>query len=141
MTNTRHIVTKDIHLECPGEFTYTWECPGPKHCTGFSECSLPHIHEGTNADEVTPFDGGDDKNPPPWDGLDEWTFHGVPHTYHDGYGWTVPVDGCVLRYYHDWLEVDDALLNDPPGRYAIDIAWETPEEPYIDGVTQIEAQP
>lgn len=140
MTEHWHIVTKDIHLECPGEFTYTWECPGPPHCTGFSECHEPHIENGINADHITPhdvLDGDDDVTVPPWDGIEEWTFHGVPHTYHDGYGWTVPYDGCVVEFAD--LEVEDALLNEPPGRYAIDVSWESPEEPYIDDVARVES--
>jgi len=116
-TTGRHIVTKDIDLECPGEFTYTWECPGPKHCSGFQECC-----------ETRPEDD-------PCSG-DELELHGVVHTYHDGYGWTVPYQGCVLAPYQD-LEVDDALLYEPPGRYVIDIYWNTPEEPYIDGVERV----
>lgn len=135
-TTTWHTVTKTPVTDYPGEFFYGWECPGPPHCTGFSECREPHIENGTNADEVTPFDGGDDQNPPPWDGLDEWTFHGVLHTYHDGYGWTVQDEGCVISETD--LEVDDALLGEAPGRYAIDIAWENQEEPYIHDVRAVQ---
>lgn len=131
---TQHIVTKAHDPEDPSEYTYTLECPGAPHCTGFSECDKPHVHNGIDADEVTPEDGvvDDHGGVPPWDGIYEWTFHGVLHTYHYGYGWTVPYTGCVLREYD--LEFDDALLDQPPGRYLISVYWEDPESPMIDDV-------
>ncbi|CCW14633.1 hypothetical protein [Rhodococcus aetherivorans] len=130
---TKHVITKAIDRKDPSEFTYTLECPGAPHCTGFSECHEKHVQDGIDADEVTPYDGEtDDGEAPPWDGADEWTFHGVAHTYRYGYGWTVPYTGCVLREYD--LEFDDALLDQPPGRYSISVYWEDPESPMIDDV-------
>lgn len=137
-----HVLVKRLHPDLQGvddEYAYDLECPGAPHCTGWQECDQTHEVDGISAangpDEpldTCECDGCLVCSCPslPWDGVEEFEFHGVVHTWHIGYGWTVPYNGCVVRE-HD-LEEHDLLLDEPPGRYLVDAEWPEPEEVYLE---------
>lgn len=117
-----HVVTKAIHPDSPNGsgFVYTVECPGRPSCDGFIECDEKHEIDGVNAYEG-PWDCDEGV---PWAELEVFEFHGVPHTWHDGYGWSVPYVGCVVRAHPYLAEIaDDLLCESPPGRYPVRDHW------------------
>lgn len=119
----RHILVKTLDTTTPGrpDYTFTLECPGPPQCVGFTECQEKHEVDGRDAAEG-PYDCAEDD---PWLHEEEFTFHGVLHTWQDGYGWTVPFEGCVVRphpYFPD--EARDVLFEQMPGRYVVAVDWD-----------------
>lgn len=101
----------------PEERVFRLECPDGNGCAGWSECRKPHTVNGKDASagpyECDEFD--------PWYDLDEFTFHGVLHTWHSGFDWTVPYDGCVVDG-NDW-EPPDGAFDLPYGRYEVEDDW------------------
>jgi hypothetical protein len=116
MTST-HILVKEIDPEDPEGFRYRIECQVPDSCDGWIECDKPSEFGCRYAD--SPYDCPDDA---PWSGLNEFEFHGVPHTWRDGYGWTVPFEGCIVAWA-DW-EPPDEVETLPPGRYQVEDDWD-----------------
>lgn len=116
MTAT-HILIKEIDAGDSEEFTYRIECQIAGGCGGWRECDKPPEFDCRFAD--SPHDCEDDAL---WCGLDEFEFHGVLHTWRDGYGWTVPFEGCIVAWA-DW-DAPDEVEALPPGRYQVDDEWE-----------------
>ncbi|MGV7904208.1 hypothetical protein PJN93_30825, partial [Mycobacterium kansasii] len=86
-------VTKgdDYDPEYPS-FNHSVECLNVEKCGGWIGCNDPHEVDGRSAADG-PYDCDDDA---PWEGCDEFEFHGVLHEWHWGHGWTVPYKGCVV---------------------------------------------
>lgn len=119
---TAHVVVKLVDPEPGGTFRYRIECPGRPKCAGVQECWEPHEVDGRAVD---PYEADPDD---PWFGAEDVEFHGVLHTWHDCYGWTVPFDGCVVAAHYAWPdEAADQLIDDPPGRYRMADHWRDDE--------------
>lgn len=99
---------------------YVWhiECSDPVACPGFQECREPHKVGGVDADDG-PWDAPEDA---PWDGYDVFTFHGVPHEWHDGWGWTVPYRGCPVSGSD--LDLPDGVPTEVDGTYPVLVEWD-----------------
>lgn len=109
------IVTKDEDFD--PEYPYFASevvCLAPAKCGGWQECHEPHEVDGANAGDG-PWRASDSD---PWADLDRFTFHGVEHEWHGGYGWTVPFHGCVVAE------------NDSVGDFAQEIGREHGEGTY-----------
>lgn len=128
-----HILVKEIDADDPEEFTYRIECQIAGSCGGWLECNEPPESDCRIADD--PHDCADDAL---WCGRDEFEFHGVVHTWHDGYGWTVPFEGCIVAWA-DW-DAPDEVEALPPGRYQVDDEWEDMSL-YLDYVGPEEVSP
>lgn len=120
----QHILVKALDTTHPGrpEYTFTLECPGRPHCEGYTECRDRHEVDGRDADGEDPFDCSPDA---PWESKEQFEFHGLLHTWHDGFGWTVPFAGCPVRshpYFAD--QARDVLFEQMPGRYVVDDYWD-----------------
>ena len=74
------------------DFDFDIECFGDCDC--YEECMLEH--PTTHPWEEHPEDDDSDCPCDPIEDL-EAEFHGVLHTYHQEYGWTVPFVGCGVR--------------------------------------------
>lgn len=96
------------------------ECPAPENCTGWEECNDPHTSpDGSlNADDG-PYDCEEDV---PWEGQDEFEFHGVPHEWRSGYGWTVPYQGCIVAAQD--IEVPEGIDTTRDGRWLVEDDWD-----------------
>lgn len=113
MTETLHVVIRNA------DGSYSIECPGRPHCDGWQDCNQRHEVGGKyiDPDEAEPGD--------PWFGAEEWEFHGVLHRWIGWNGWTVPVEGCVVRehpYTPD--QVGELLIDHEPGRYLLRDYWD-----------------
>lgn len=123
---TEHLLTVEVDAETAERFPdddpeYRWSitCINPNDCHGWIECDKPHEVDGVNAGDG-PYDSEEGA---PWDGYDEFDFHGQTHTWHDGWGWDVPHPGCVVQGME--VEFPDEL--DPitrSGRWIVDDAWD-----------------
>lgn len=61
----------------------------------------------------------------PWCDEDEFVFHGVPHTWRYGYGWTVPFEGCVVDANDSCVdEAYDIAREHGPGTHEVDDDWD-----------------
>ncbi len=121
MNQHLHVLVKTVDPSYPEadiDYEYKLECPGQPHCTGFQECREPHVFNGIDASEG-PYD--DCEPDAPWEGVDDFEFHGEPHTWRWGWGWTVPFKGCVLA--EQCLDEDDLLSGREPGRYYVRDHW------------------
>jgi hypothetical protein len=122
MSEQFHIVVKiksPDHSEEEPDFDYQVICPNPGEKCGFSECMEEHTVDGKN---VHPYDHDEGD---PWAGCEDWEFHGVPHTYQPGFGWTIPYTRCAVRD-HDALrdEANDLLWDKPEGSYPVIDNWD-----------------
>lgn len=100
--------------------TWSIECPPGNGCSGWMECGEKHEVEGHGSAE----DGPDDcEETAPWEGCDEFEFHGVMHEWKGGHGWTVPWPGCVVAG-SDWSEPPAEMDDLPTGRYPIEDDWD-----------------
>lgn len=89
--------------------TYAIECSDSKRCPGFIECLEDH----TGAPDYD--DTGDD----------EAVIHGVDHTYHYGYGWTVPYPGCVVQGVAFWGDDHLHIAKERGlGRHELETEWD-----------------
>ena len=93
-------------------------CSDPAGCPGWTECREPHEVDGKSADEG-PW-GADETDP--WDGLEEFEFHGAQHQWRSVYGWTVEYPGCPVQGSDADL-LDDIPL-DRPGIYPVEVEWD-----------------
>ncbi|WP_327139404.1 hypothetical protein [Nocardia sp. NBC_01327] len=109
-----HVVVKtDAGPDVDSE--YMIECLTEGGCGGWHECSEPHKVDGQ---EVTP----DDCEPGlPWEGVQEWEFHGVLHTWQGWNGWTIPYVGCIIAVC-DW-EPPEEVEKLSAGRYPVVEKW------------------
>lgn len=126
MANERdsHIVIKKPDPEDSDSHLYEVECPGRPACDGFIECRERHTAEGFDADDGEFGDPNDCPPDVPWEGMDEFEFHGVVHTFWSTHWWTVPYDGCVVRDHPYFPECAEELLCElPPGRYPVRGHW------------------
>jgi hypothetical protein len=107
---------------------FSVECLVGNGCSGWLECGEPHTVGNADASDG-PFDCDEDA---PWYDEDEWEFHGIIHTWHYGFGWTVPYPGCVVA--GSAVDPPDDLwqtvggehrLN--PGRWLVDDDWDESE--------------
>lgn len=99
----------------PGDFKYVIECVDPPTCHGWEECPKDHIVDGKNAG-YGPYESDDED---PWDGMDEFEFHGELHTWHSG--WTVPFQGCIVASSYTCDDsVHDILCDNGPGTYKVE---------------------
>lgn len=125
MSTPMHTLIKEIDTDYTGmpdgevEYRYRIECADPATCDGWIECGKLHEFDGRDADTYGPYDCEPDC---PWFESEEFDFHGVVHTWRDGYGWTVPFDGCIVAYT-DW-DVPDEIWSGPVGRYPVDDEWD-----------------
>ena len=101
---------------------YSIRCPEGNGCNGWQECSEDHgaAWEGPEAPE------GKDR---PWAGLDEFEFHGVPHTWRNSWGWTVPFKGCIVA---ETVEDFGEFEHLPPGEYPVEDEWWDDTDCYLD---------
>ena len=122
----------DRFPDFPVEYRWRIECANVEKCGGWTECPEPHEVDGTSA-----ADG-------PWDALesaawcdeDYFTFHGVEHEWHDGYGWTVPFEGCVVAATAE----DQPISPMRPGRWVVHDDWDD-EWVYLTVVSEIHGPP
>lgn len=91
-------------------------CLHPDRCTGWIECSGQEHPAGS---EDGPYDCEEDA---PWEGADEFEFHGELHTWRDSYGWTVPYVGCVVQGAD--YEIPDELRPLRIGRWIVEDEWD-----------------
>lgn len=99
---------------------YTWRvvCSDPAGCPGWIECRETHEFNGRSAaDGPYEADEGD-----LWDGQDEFVFHGVPHEWRSGYGWTVAYAGCPVECSD--AELPDGIDTTVDGEYPIEVDWD-----------------
>lgn len=119
-----HIVIKKVDpesVEVPPGYLYEVECPGRPDCDGQVECDESHVVDGRDADDEGPDDCSPDA---PWEGMDEFEFHGAVHRWL-WCGWTVPYDGCAVREHPYFADVvADQLVGLPPGRYPVRDFWD-----------------
>jgi hypothetical protein len=120
-----HILIKEADPDDPEEFRYRVECQIEGGCGGWLECAEPHEVAGWIA-SGSEGDPHDCDPAAPWCNSEEFTFHGVEHTWQGGWGWTVPFEGCLLESYSDF-EPPDEVLDLPVGRYLVDDEWDDTE--------------
>lgn len=73
-----------------GHYQVEIECTVPGGCGGWEDCTEDHEPGG----DFGPYDAEEGA---PWEGKDEFEFHGVVHTWRGWWGWTIPYEGCILR--------------------------------------------
>lgn len=108
-------------------------CPYTGGCGGWIGCQQPHEVDGKSAscgpedcicDDGQPSCLGEDGGEhPPWYDQEDFEFHGVMHTWRHGHGWTVPYDGCIVRYNSSYdlpYEYDEL----PLGEHEVDAEWD-----------------
>lgn len=96
------------------------ECPTPENCTGWEECRGPHTSpDGFLDANDGPYDCEEDV---PWEGYDEFEFHGEVHTWRDSWGWTVPFPGCIVAAQD--IEVPEGIDTTRDGRWLIEDDWD-----------------
>lgn len=101
---------------------WTLECDNPDVCGGWLECPEVHEVDGWSAD-AGPHSAGTSTSCP-WFGRDEFTFHGVAHTWMFGHGWTVPYPGCVVADAGSiGDEAADIFEAHGVGRFVVDDDW------------------
>lgn len=122
---TAHVVTQreetDYAESYPGEppeFESELECP--IGCNGWQECREDeHAVPGYDGENAGPWESDEDA---PWYDEEEFEFHGVVHTWNgNGYGWTVPYDGCVVAG-NDWQA--SLYFPDREGKWLMDDEWD-----------------
>lgn len=106
-----------IFPEWPDDRDYDVACTDRQRCKGWLECLEPHDVDGRAAGSPYIGDVAD-----PWWGADEFEFHGVTHTWREGYGWTVPHPGCPAEENGAEPPYGAHLL--PIGRYEVDDQWD-----------------
>jgi hypothetical protein len=125
-----HILIKEVDEQYTRAFSnprnkiyyrYRLECPGPEFCQGISECMDDHVVDGRDA-HWGPWECEEDD---PWADEEEFEFHGEVHTWTDEYRWTVPCKGCWIHLEDQ--EPDDLLLDQPVGRYVVELEWDWDE--------------
>lgn len=97
------------------DYAATLDCPGPDYCHGWEECM--------ECREVADFDDDD-----VWgdsSGEEQRVLHGVDHTWHDGWGWTIPFDGCVVRADPDQIgdSIHEIVADYGDGDYLVEDVW------------------
>ena len=100
---------------------YTWRvaCSDPAGCPGWVECREAHEVDGRSAaDGPWDADEGD-----PWDGWDEFVFHGVPHEWRSEHGWTVAYAGCPVEV-SDTAELPDGIDTAVDGEHPVEVEWD-----------------
>lgn len=124
---SKHIMIKEIDQEYADKFSdydteynYYIICPEGNGCDGWIECSKEHTVPGYDGANDGPYESEEDA---PWDGHDEFEFHGEWHEWKWGYGWTVEYPGCVVQGQYD-LDPPDELYSMPPGRYIVEDDWD-----------------
>lgn len=132
------IVTKEADFD-PEDPYYDTQilCLAPEKCGGWWECREPHEVDGRSA-EAGPWNSEDCD---PWVEEEEFTFHGVEHTWRWGYGWTVPYPGCVVAVNDSAVEGADELAQQHgEGRYLVDDDWDE-TTCYLTYVSTVEETP
>lgn len=99
----------------------TLSCPEGNGCSGFQECWGPG-HEVNGKTVGDPDDPEVTDEDEPWAGAEEFEMHGAVHTWRGGWGWTLPITGCVVRF-NDW-EAPDHARGLPYGDYEVDVEWD-----------------
>jgi hypothetical protein len=112
---------------------YGWEitCLDPGTCIGWESCRLDYQHDTRVRDgipSVAPHwaHGPDDieSDGTVWEGAEEADFHGVTHTWHWDWGWTVPYVGCIVAAQDGVCdEAHDIACELGPGSYICDTDW------------------
>lgn len=101
-------------------FNHSVECLNVDKCGGWIECDQPHEVDGRSAE-----DGPDDSDDgAPWKGYSDFVFHGVSHEWQDGYGWTVPYQGCVVAAADHYDAAADIALDHGCGRHEVEDEWD-----------------
>ncbi len=122
---TLHVITRreekydddEPFSHLPPDMVDELECP--IGCNGWSECNKAHEVPGYDGVNDGPWDSYEDA---PWYDQEEFEFHGVVHTWSgNGYGWTVPYNGCVVAG-NDWS--DPYGVPDRPGKWLVDDDWD-----------------
>ncbi|SIH38516.1 Uncharacterised protein [Mycobacteroides abscessus subsp. abscessus] len=114
---------------------YSIMCPGGNGCSGWLECREPHEVDGVSAD-CGPYRcacpagqrsqlGGVEEPLAPWHDCEDFTFHGVEHTWRAGHGWTVPYPGCIVNWCDYELPAGYGEL--PLGEHEVDDDWDDTE--------------
>ena len=133
---SKHILTvradqryADLYPNKGIKYVGSLKCPEGNNCTGFTECDEIHEHEGVRIGDHEAGDccpGDPSMDPPelcsPWCGEEEFEFHGEWHTYQDGYGWTVPFEGCIVNEY-SW-EIPDECYPLRPSVWTVDVRFD-----------------
>ncbi|MFG3340561.1 hypothetical protein [Glycomyces sp. NPDC048151] len=120
-----HLLTVEVDTEYAERFPdaeaqHRWgiTCLYPDQCKGWQECNKTHEANGVSAANG-PYDAEEGA---PWDGLDEFEFHGQEHKWVDYHGWTVPYVGCVVQ--GNDVEVPDELRPLRPGKWIVEDDWD-----------------
>jgi hypothetical protein len=120
MTHLLTITPTEDHTEEDSDYRFEITCHEPEKCNGFWECMEPHKVDGKSA-AAGPYDCSYDD---PWCDEDEFEFHGVVHTWHYGWGWTVPYPGCVVAANEHWTDdAWDIAREHGPGVHEVDDDW------------------
>ena len=98
---------------------YAWrvECSDPESCEGWTECIEAHEVDGRSAADG-PYEADEAD---PWDGWDQYEFHGVLHEWQGGY-WTVPYPGCVVAGAVE--DLPDGIDTTVDGTYPVEAEWD-----------------
>ena len=113
-----HVLVVTISSDhAPDDPDYDWtvECLNPDLCGGWTECTHAdghHIEDDAERDDA--------------EGEGTYTFHGVEHSYHPGYNWTVPFEGCVVaENIHQWSpeSADEIAHQHGVGRHVVGDDW------------------
>lgn len=106
-----------VFPEHPDERSYTLMCPDGNGCKGFLRCGEPHWFGGVPVEH----DINQDSSAPRGYENEEREFHGVTHLWREGWGWTVPYEGCIVNYVN-W-EYPTGIAQYPIGEYDVEDEW------------------
>ena len=100
------------------DYDYTLECDG--NCDCYIECMEEHpCHDWDDC----PTPPGEDCICDPYDGF-EAEFHGVLHTFHWDFGWTVPFVGCGVKEFLWRCDSPDEIAREyGAGRWKVYTDW------------------
>lgn len=117
----RLTITKSPDWE-PDEPYWDWsiECATPDLCGGWWECRESHEVIGLPQNDG-PWNSSEDA---PWFEEEEFTFHGVEHTWRWGHGWTVPYPGCVVQTADIGDDVHEIASVHGEGVYLVEDDWD-----------------
>ncbi|MFZ2240593.1 MAG: hypothetical protein WAV90_13850 [Gordonia amarae] len=106
-------------------------CTEPDKCTGWQECPETHAHDGVESlcgPEACECDEGepDCVTGRPWESQEDFEFHGTMHTWQNGWGWTVPYEGCVVAD-NGWTEPPEGWRERPIGCHELEVDWDGDE--------------
>lgn len=97
------------------DYEYHVECLGK--CWSWQECRKDHVVDGREATDPYDCEPND-----PWEGVDEFDFHGVTHVYNHN-GWCEKKEECALTVNDVSTSAYDILAIHGPGSYLVEDEW------------------